>query len=121
PTKFALPEMPTPTAEPDDLLAQLAGARTAAEGDPKDVSAWMDYARFAFIAAHFDEAKSALNKALALDPKEPEALLLSARLAVLFGDYGEAEKILGRAKKANVRGEVLAREYGWIHLRQRNY
>ena len=121
PTKFAVPEMPTPTAEPDTLLAQLAGARTAAEGDPKDISAWMDYARLSFVAAHFDEVETALAKALALDPKEPEALLLSARVAVLFGDYPKAEKILARAKKAKVRDDVLAREYGWIHLRQRKY
>ena len=121
PTKFAIPELPSPTAEPDALLAQLAGARTNAQSNAKDVSAWMDYARIAFVAAHFDEVRTALSKALALDTKEPEALLLSARLAVLFGDYAKADKILKRAKKAKVRGEVLAREHGWIHLRQRQY
>jgi hypothetical protein len=121
PTKFAIPELPAPTAQPDALLAQLASMRSTAEGAPKDVSAWMDYARISFVAAHFDEVRTALAKVLALDAKEPEALLLSARLAVLFGDYAKAEKVLKQAKKASVRGEVLAREYGWIHLRQRKF
>lgn len=121
PTKFALPEMPPPKAEPDAVLAQLDGARTNAEGNAKDISAWMDYARIAYVAAHFDEVDRALGKALSIDSKEPEALLLTARRAVLSGDYARAEKFLKQAKKANVRGEVLAREYGWMHLRQRKY
>ncbi len=121
PTKFAIPALPTPQAEPDVVLAKLAGARVNAEGNPKDVSAWMDYARIAFVAAHFDEVRSAVGKALALDSKEPEALVLQARLAVLFGDYGAAQKTLQRADKANVRTELLARERGWIHLRERDY
>ncbi len=121
PTKFAIPELPAPKAEPDVLLAQLGGARANAESNPKDLAAWMDYARLSFVAAHFDEVETALAKALALDAKEPEALLLSARLAVLFGNYAKAERILKQAKRASVRGEVLAREHGWIHLRQRKY
>lgn len=121
PTKFAIPELPPPKAEPDALMAQLAGARTAAEGNPKDLTAWMDYARVAFVAAHFDEVDVALKKALSIDSKEPEALLLTARLAVLAGDYARAEKVLKQAKKAKVRDEVLARELGWVHLRQREY
>lgn len=121
PTKFALPNMPPPQAEPDAILAQLAGARTNAEGNPKDISAWMDYARIAYVAAHFTDVDRALSKALALDSKEPEALLLTARRAVLSGDYARAEKFLKQAKKANVRSEVLAREFGWVHLRQRKY
>ncbi len=121
PTKFALPKMAPPQAEPDAVLVQLGEARANAEGDSKDVSAWMDYARIAYVAAHFDEVDRALTKALALDSKEPEALLLSARRAVLAGDYAKADKFLKLATKANVRGEVLAREYGWLHLRQRDY
>ena len=121
PTKFALPNMPQPKAEPDAVLAQLAGARTNAEGNPKDISAWMDYARVAYDAAHFEDVDRALSKALALDSKEPEALLLTGRRAVLAGDYVRAEKFLKLAKKANVRGEVLAREFGWVHLRRRKY
>lgn len=121
PTKFALPEMPPPKAEPDAVLAQLDSVRSNAEGNPKDVSAWMDYARIAYVAAHFEDVDRALAKVLALDSKEPEALLLTARRAVLSGDYARAEKFLKQAKKANVRAEVLAREYGWVHLRQRKY
>ena len=121
PTKFALPDLPPPKAEPDALVAQLAGARSTAESNPKELAAWMDYARIAFVAAHFDEVDIALKKALALDPKEPEALLLTARRAVLSGDYARAEKVLKQAKKASVREEVLARELGWVHLRRRQY
>ncbi len=122
PAKFAIPELPKPKAEPDALLAQLAGAEVAArEGAPKEVSAWMEFARIAFIAGHFDTAIEASNKALQLDAKEPEALVLQARIAVLQGDYTRATKTLGRAKKANVRDDLLARERGWIHLRKRNY
>ncbi|MEM6294277.1 MAG: aspartyl protease family protein [Myxococcota bacterium] len=122
PTKFAIPQMPAPKAEPDTLLAQLAGAKVQAEeGTPKDVSAWMEYARLAFVAAHFDTVLEATNRALKLDPKEPEALVLQARVAVLQGRYTDAFKILKRAKKANVRAEILAREEGWVHLRRRDY
>lgn len=121
PTKFAIPELAKPKAVPDPALAELAGARAAAAADPKDIAAQMELARRAFVAAHFNEARSAANAALAIDKNEPEALVLVSRIEVLSGNYAAAAKTLSRAKKANVREEIIARERAWIHMRGGDY
>lgn len=121
PTKFAVPALPEPKAVPDPTLGALAAAKAAATAEPKDVAAQMEYARAAFVAAHFDEARQAANAALALDKNEPEALVLISRIGVLAGNYSVATKALGRAKKAAVRDEIIAREHAWIHMRSGDY
>lgn len=116
---FAVPELPDPEPIADELLTALQqAAREAKDGD---IVSLMEHARIAFVAAHFEEAEFAAKRALEVDPKEPEALLIVARVQVLRGEYKEGRKTLGKAAKAGVRGDVLARQKAWIEYRERNY
>lgn len=119
--RFAIPVLPDVQPKPDPLLAQLETARSEAREEPKDVAAQVEWARTAFMAAHFDEARTAATGALALDPNEPEALLTLTRLHLLRGELAQAEKLLKRARKTGVREQVLAREESWILHRKRDF
>jgi tetratricopeptide (TPR) repeat protein len=115
---FEVPEL-TPT-EPiaDELLTVLDQAKQAATADPKDALAQVNYARIAYAAVHFGEAKDAAKRALAVDKGELEAIYILARVALLEGDLKESEKLLRQAIAAGLRENEAARQLAWIHLRR---
>src|SRR5690606_18857618 len=90
--KFAVPDIPTPDPAPDHSLTALASAAKKAKSSPKDSSSQLEWARAAFAAAHFEEAKKAAEATLSLDGKEPEAMWILARVQVLQGDESGAAK-----------------------------
>ncbi|MFO7561715.1 MAG: aspartyl protease family protein [Enhygromyxa sp.] len=115
---FAIPELGPIEPEPDQLLATLDKARAAAEAEPRDVIAQVTWARWAFVAVHFDEAREAAKRALALDKNELEALYILARVALLEGDTRTAEKLLRQAVPRGLDESKAARQLAWVHLRQ---
>lgn len=121
PEKFAIPTLPEFKAKPDPLLTRLQQAEGEAKSAPQDVAAQVEWARAAFMAAHFEEAKKAATGALALDAKEPEALLTLTRIHSLRGEHEAALKLLQRAAKAGVKEEVIAREEAWILHRKGDF
>ncbi|HLT37159.1 MAG TPA: aspartyl protease family protein, partial [Enhygromyxa sp.] len=118
---FAIPELGPIEPEPDQLLATLDKAREAAEAEPRDVIAQVTWARWAFVAVHFDEAREAAKRALALDKNELEALYILARVALLEGDTRTAEKLLRQAVPRGLDESEAARQLAWIHLRHGNW
>jgi tetratricopeptide (TPR) repeat protein len=120
-SKFAIPEVPKPDPQPDQLMGQLEDARAEARAAPKDASAQVDHARLAFANGLFSEAARAAEASLVLDSSEPEALYTLARVQLLTGDLRAAERTFGRAAKAGVRPEVIARQLAWVHHHRRDY
>jgi hypothetical protein len=119
--KFAMPELPVPDPVADHWLAALEAAAAKAKSSAKDSGAQLDWARAAFAAARFEEAKTAAEATLALDAKEPEAMWILARVQVLQGDDAAASKTLARAARAGVRDEVVAVQRAWIDYRSRDF
>lgn len=115
---FAVPELGSPEPEPDQLLAMLAKVRADAQANPSDVIAQVTWARWAFVAIHFDEAREAANRALKLNKNEFEALFVLARMALLEGDTKTAEKLLRQAVPHGLNESQAARQLAWIHLRR---
>lgn len=120
-TRFAIPTLPEAKPEPDPLLQRLSTVASEARSEPKDVAAQVEWARTAFMAAHFDEAEKAARAALALDANEPEALLTLIRIHTLRAQYSQAEKFLKVGHKAGLREQVLAREEAWILHRKHEF
>lgn len=119
--KFAQPELPAPEPLADQRLTALATAAAKAKSSPKESTAQLEWARAAFAAAHFEEAKRAAEVTLALDAKEPEAMWILARVEVLVGEIGAASKTLARAARSGVRDEVIAVQRAWIDYRNRDF
>lgn len=117
-SQFAVPELAPVEPVEDELLTMLAKARSEAEAEPKALAAQVYLARVAFVAAHFDEARTAAKAALKLDAKDLEALYIIARLDLLDGDLAAAERSLAKASAAGLRPDEAARQQAWIHLRR---
>lgn len=115
---FAMPELGPIEPASDELLANLDKARAAAEANPDDPFALVTLARWAYITVHFDEARTAANRALKLDKSEFEALYILARMALLEGDTKTAEKLLRQAVPHGLGEAEAARQFAWIHLRR---
>ena len=118
---FAMPTLPPPKPAPDERLAALRSAQTAAEAEPDDATTQIELARAAWAAGHFDTSMQAARATLALDAREPEALLLSARGHVLRGELQEALTQLGKAASVGLKDDLIAREQAWIHYRRHDF
>jgi tetratricopeptide (TPR) repeat protein len=115
---FAVPELGPTEPEPDQLLTLLEQAKTDAEKPGADLLAHVTHARLAYAAIHFDEAKAAAKRALALDKDEIEAIYILGRIALLEGDIREAEKLVRSAISKGLREDEAARQLAWIHIRR---
>jgi tetratricopeptide (TPR) repeat protein len=115
---FAVPELGPTEPEPDQLLTMLAQAKTDAEKPGADVLAHVTHARLAYAAIHFDEAKAAAKRALAMDKNEIEAMYILGRVALLEGDLREADKLVRQAIVKGLREDEAARQLAWIHMRR---
>jgi len=111
---FAIPKPVTPEKLADNRLDTLAQARSKALAEPKDVGSMVAYARAAWSAAHFDEAKTAAEATLKHDGKEPEALWILARVHELAGQWDKAEPLLDKASKQGVKPEWIALHRAWM-------
>ena len=116
--QFAIPELGPVEPEPDQLLATLDQAKAEAEAAPDDAAAQVLHARWAYTAAHWDEARAAAKRALKLDSDEIEAIYILARIALLEGQLKEAEKLLRKAVSSGLREDEAARQLAWIQLRR---
>ena len=117
---FAIPQPENPGKQADPRRTALAQARDQAQGS-QDAALWIAYARAAWNASEFDQAKTAAEKTLSFDAKEPEALWILVRLHILTGSYAEAQRLLGRAAKAGISDEQIARQRTWIHSHRRDF
>ena len=115
---FAVPELGPVEPLADPLLGALEVARAQAEAEPKDLEIQVRFARAAFQAAHFADAKRAASAALKLDRRELEALYILARIALLDGNLKLAESKLRAAVSAGLRPDEAARQMAWINLRR---
>ncbi len=115
---FAVPDLGPTEPEPDQLLAKLDETRVEAGKPGADVLAHVMHARLAYAAIHFDEAKTAAKKALAIDKNELEAIYILARIALLEGDLKESEKLVRQAIAKGLRENEAARQLAWIHMRR---
>lgn len=115
---FAVPELGPTEPEPDQLLTMLEQAKTDADKPEAGVLAFVTHARLAYAAIHFDEAKTAAKRALAVDKGELEALYILARIALLEGDFKEADKLVRQAIAKGLREDEAARQLAWIHMRR---
>jgi predicted aspartyl protease len=117
---FAVPPPPQVEPQPDYWLDALNKARSEAQANPKDPFYQVAFARKAFEAAHFDEARLAATRTLAIDGKEPEAQWILARMDVMQGELERAKKSLEQAAKLGVVPEqiALARAVAAIELRK---
>jgi predicted aspartyl protease len=118
---FAVPELGPTEPEPDQLLTMLEQAKTDADEPGANVLAHVTHARLAYAAIHFDEAKAAAKRALAIDKNELEALYILARIALLEGDLREAEKLVRQAIAKGLREDEAARQLAWIHMRRNEW
>jgi hypothetical protein len=117
--RFVMPKLPVTEPVPDELLALLDNARTAAKAAPKDLQAVIQHARIAFAAAAFDEALTAANATLTIDKQEPEALFIVARVQLMLGQLDAARRTLDRvARTKKLRDDQIARQRGWIEMRR---
>jgi Tfp pilus assembly protein PilF len=96
--QFMLDERPLPVAD----------AKAAAEAAPKSAKLRARYALALLHDRKADDARAAIDAALALDPGEPTALYLGARMALAAKDLASAEARLGAMAKAHVDGYMVA-------------
>jgi tetratricopeptide (TPR) repeat protein len=115
---FAVPELAPTEPAPDQLLAALEQAKTDAGQPGADLLAHVTHARLAYAAIHFEEAKAAAKRALAIDKNELEAIYILARVALLEGDLRESEKLIRQAIGKGLREDEAARQLAWIHMRR---
>jgi hypothetical protein len=95
--QFMLDTRPLPPAE----------AKAKAEAAPKDAKLRAGYALSLLHERKGDEARAALDTALALDPHEPTALYLSARLAVAHKELPPAEARVAAMEAAHMDGYAV--------------
>jgi predicted Zn-dependent protease len=91
----------------DDRPLQPAEAKAKADGAPKDAKLRAGYALSLLHDRKGDDAKAAIEAALAIDPHEPTALYLSARLALAHKDVPQAEQRLDALAAAHVDGYAV--------------
>jgi hypothetical protein len=104
---FAAPELPKLKPAKDIALDKLAAARDAAAAAPKEIAAQVAWARIAWAAARFDEARPRRSgRPQARRQRERGAAGCSPACSVLEGQWKEAEALLDRAAKAGVRADI---------------
>lgn len=120
-SRYATPKLPKAPPRPDPLLAAFVGAKQAAQKDPKELTAQMEWARKAYMVADFDEAQAALKAALKLDPKEPEAHYIMGQIAGLLGDAKSLSSNLSKSKKYGAAEQPLSYLLAWSEVEDRDY
>lgn len=86
--------------EPDE-------AKKAAQANPKNADAQVDLALSLLASRKPDEAKAALDAALAIDPKSGDAHFVAAKLAVGKKDFGAAQQHLDTMRTSGKDGFVV--------------
>jgi uncharacterized protein HemY len=95
--QFMLDERPLPPKE----------AKAKADASPKDAKLRAAYALSLLHERKGDEARAALDAALAIDPHEPTALYLEARLAIAKKDVAEADARVAALAASHVDGYAV--------------